>query len=159
MPASPNRVHNTTSHRVPARPPRSGTKTCEGDRDQPPDAVVGQAGRGPEGVQAVAGEFAGRHVRADGTRSRGILDQPGDEVEQMLLGLREMIMAVQLTKTWCIEKLVRMSSPGRRSDSSEPSERLPRWVKILVIVLAVLVAGVVAHQLIRGGGHDVGALW
>lgn len=38
-------------------------------------------------------------------------------------------------------------------DAGPPSPRLPRWVKVMLVVVGVLALAVVAHQVIGGGQH------
>ncbi|GGQ77133.1 hypothetical protein [Couchioplanes azureus] len=38
-------------------------------------------------------------------------------------------------------------------DGDPASERMPRWVRVLLVVVGVLVLAVVAHQIFGGGQH------
>jgi hypothetical protein len=73
-----------------------GPQPGEGDGDEAAGGVFGgQAAGGGEGVQAVAREFVRGDVVPDVPGRRGLGDQAGDEGVQLLLGLVDVLAAVQ----------------------------------------------------------------
>ena len=81
---------------VPPLPGRHRAQAGHGDGEEPPHGRLGgQASGGGQGVQALAGEFAGCDVGPDGISLGGRREQVGDHVLELLPRPGHVVAAVQ----------------------------------------------------------------